>query len=52
MKEEVGTGADSDDLRNRINAKQAEMTEQHEALQTAINSYGNISVPYRAQAQQ
>ena len=49
MKDDVGTGADCDDLRTRIHAKMNEMTEQGTALQKAIADYGNISVPYRAQ---
>ena len=52
LKEDIGTEKDNDDLRQRITAKQEEISQLAKTLQTAIDEYSNISVPYRSQRQQ
>ena len=52
LKDEIGTERDNDDLRQKVNEKQKEMTTQAKDLQKQIDDYAQISVPYRSQRQQ
>lgn len=51
QKEDVGTEKDCEELRNRINKQVQDMEKMGSELQTEIEDYGNISVPYRSQRQ-
>lgn len=47
----MGTEKDCEELRNRINKQVQDMEKMGSELQTEIEDYGNISVPYRSQRQ-